>query len=141
MPCSMIDAHNQVLALLKGALPGGLAVKWPDIATAPSFPPAAASWARVSISDTDEDEPPTLVSSPGNRRTKTAGMLTVELYTLAGDGRQAAQALGQSVLAAYRGQSTVGGVVFRRERINDVGADGAWYHINAIIEFTYSTIQ
>jgi hypothetical protein len=140
MPASLSQAHAQVLAILAGALPGSLPVAWPDMARAPGFPPAAGNWCRVSITDNVEDSPPTLVSSQGNRRTKTAGILTVEFYTLAGDGRRAALTLGETVLAAYRGQSTAGGVTFRNERVNDIGADGAWYHINAIVEFSYSTL-
>lgn len=141
MPCSMSTAHDEVLALLAAALPSDLSVKYPDVAAPSDFPPKSGPWARVSISDTVEDAPPTLVSSPGNRRTKTAGLLTVEIYTLAGDGRRAAQALGETVLGAFRGQATASGVTFRAERVNDVGADGPWYHINAIVEFTYSTLQ
>jgi hypothetical protein len=141
MPCSLSQAHREVLAILATALPGSLPVAWPDVAKQPGFPPAAGSWIRVSITDNDEDSPPTLVSSPGNRRYKTQGLLTVSIFALAGDGRRAAQVLGETVLAAYRGQSTVGGVTFRNERVNDIGPDGPWYHINAIVGFSYSTLQ
>lgn len=141
MPASMSQAHREILALLVDALPGSLPVAWPDVAKQQGFPPAAGSWVRVSITDNGEESPPTLVSSPGNRRYKTIGLLIVELYTLAGDGRRAAQALAETVLTAYRGQSTPSGASFRNERVNDIGPDGPWYHMNAIVEFTYSTMQ
>jgi len=137
----MSVAHDQILAILVDALPGSLPVKWPDIATAAGFPPAAGSWARVSISDTEPPRPPPLVSSPGNRRYSMDGILTVELYTLAGDGRRAARELAETVLAAYRGQRTVGGAWFRNERANYVGPDGPWFHTNCIVEFEYDSIQ
>jgi hypothetical protein len=116
-------------------------VKWPDYGTAPGFPPASGDWARVSIGDTEPARPPPLCAAPGSRRYSMQGILMVELYTMAGDGRQASQALGASVLTAFRGQSTPGGVNFRRERVNPVGPDGIWWHENAIIEFQYDTIQ
>lgn len=140
MPCSMTVAQNQVLALLVDALPGDLPTKFPDMATAPGFPPNAGPWARVSITDTGEESPPTLVSSPGNRRTKTLGLLIVELYTLAGDGRRAAQTLGETILAAFRGQATAGGVTFRNEYVDHVGPDGIWHHANVFIPYVYSTL-
>lgn len=140
MPCTMIVAHNQMLALLRAALPG-LAVKYPDVAPPTNpFPPLTASWARVSIEDTTPPRPPPLVGEPQNRRYSMDGILTVELYTLAGDGRQASQELSTVVLSAFRGQRTAGGVWFRRERVNPVDADGAWWHENAIIEFQYDTL-
>jgi hypothetical protein len=140
VPCSMSQAHDQVLAILRAALPT-LAIKYPDVAPPTNpFPPVTASWGRVSISDEGQGRPPPLVGELGNRRYTTDGKLMVQLFTLAGDGRRAAQTLGETVLAAFRGQKTTGGVWFRRERVNDVGADGAWYHVNAIIEFQYDTI-
>jgi hypothetical protein len=141
MPCSMSVAHNQILALLRAALPVELAVKYPDTgAPTNPFPPLTASWARVSIADTDPPRPPPLVGEPQNRRYSMNGILVVELYTLAGDGRQASQTLGETVLGAFRGQKTAGGAWFRRERVNPVGADGAWWHENAVIEFQYDTL-
>jgi hypothetical protein len=140
MPCTMIVAHRQVLALLVDALPGDLPVKWPDVATAPGFPPASGSWARVSITDTEPARPPPLVGDPANRRYSMDGLLTVAFYAIGGDGRRAAQALGQRVLDAFRGQKTAGGVWFRRERVNDVGADGPWWHVNTIVEYQYDTV-
>lgn len=140
MPCSMSTAHDEVLALLAAALPGDLAVKYPDVAAPDGFPPASASWIRVSITDTEPPRPPPLVGEPASRRYWMDGLLTVEIYALAGDGRSAAQELAQDVLAAFRGQSTLGGVTFMRERVNDIGPDGVWYHVNAIIQFRYSTL-
>jgi hypothetical protein len=140
MPATMSQAQNQVLALLANALPGSLPVAWPDMAKAPSFPPASGSWARVSITDNGEESPPTLVSSPGNRRTKTIGLLTVQLFTLAGDGRRTAQTLGETILAAFRGQSTEGGVTFRNEYVDHIGPDGIWHHANTYVTYVYSTL-
>lgn len=141
MTATMIDAHDEILALLASALPGDLPVKWPDIATTSGFPPASGPWCRVNISDNGEHSPPTLVASPGARRYKTMGLLTVELYTMAGDGRRVAQELAQTVLLAYRGKATPSGVQFRLERADDIGPDGPWYRINCTVEYTYTTIQ
>lgn len=140
MPATLSQAHGEILALLAGALPGDLPVAWPDMAKAPGFPPASGNWARVSLSDVTA-EGRTLVSSAGNRRYRTDTLLTVEVYALAGDGRRQALQLGETVLNAYRGQSTPGGVSFRNERVVDVGPDGPWYHVNAIVEAVYDTIQ
>lgn len=140
MPCSMITAHNQVLALLAPALVG-IHVKYPDrpAPTSP-FPPTNLPWAQVSIEDTEPPFPPPLVGDPASRRYWMDGILLVQLFALSGDGRQASQTLGEAVLSAFRGQSTPGGVSFRRERVNPVGADGVWWHENAIIEYRYSTL-
>lgn len=140
MPCTLSQAHAEIQALLADALPGDLPVAWPDMARAPGFPPASGNWARVVISDTGEESPPTLVSSPGNRRTKTIGLLTVQLFTLAGDGQRTARTIAETVLAAFRGQSTPGGVTFREERANAIGPDGIWFLTNILIPYTYSTL-
>lgn len=139
MPCTMSQAHDQILALLPAAVTS-LAVHYPDVAAPDGFPPKAASWARVSISDV-EGEAVSLVGAAGGRRYETNGLLTVELYALSGSGRSAAQQLGEAVLNAYRGKDTSGGVFFRRERVVDVGPDGPWWHVNALIEYRYHTIQ
>jgi hypothetical protein len=139
MPCSMSAAHNQILGLLASALPT-LPIKYPDVAPPDGFPPQA-SWGRVSISDEGQGRPPPLVGEAGSRRYTTDGILTVELYVLAGSGRREALALGQTALGAYRGQKTVGGVWFRRERVKDVGPDGAYYHVNFIAEYQYDSVQ
>lgn len=140
MPCSMSTAHNQVLTILATVLTG-FAVKWPDRPplTTP-FPPTNAPWIRVGIEDTGQGRLPPLVAERGSRRYTTDGILTVELFTLAGDGRRASQTLGEAVLAAFRGNRTEGGVWFRRERVKPVGPDGVWWHENAIVEFQYDSI-
>lgn len=140
MPASMSQAHREILAILADALPGSLPVAWPDMARAPSFPPASGNWARVVISDTGEESPPTLVSSPGNRRTKTQGLLVVQLFTLAGDGQRQARTIAETVLAAFRGQATPSGVTFREERAESIGPDGPWWQTNVQITYVYSTL-
>lgn len=139
MPCTMTQAHNEIFALVRAALTT-LAVKYPDMVAPAGFPPATASWGRVSIGDTGEERPPPLVASPNTRRYHMEGLLTVELYALAGDGRRASQALGEAVLAGFRGQTTAGGVWFRNLRVVPVGADGAWWHENALIEYRYDSL-
>jgi hypothetical protein len=141
MPASLSQAHGEILALLATALPCDLPVAWPDMARAPGFPPASGNWARVTISDTGEESPPTIVSSPGNRRTKTIGLLTVQLFTLAGDGQRQARTIAQTILSAFRGASTAGGVSFRNERANAIGPDGVWWATNVLVEYVYSTLQ
>jgi hypothetical protein len=136
MPCTLSQAHDQILALLPAAITA-LPTKYPDIAAPAGFPPKASSWARVSLSDVDGGA----VSIGSPARYESEGLLTVEIYALAGDGRAKAQELAEAVLSAYRGKSTSGGVFFRRERVVDVGPDGAWYHVNALIEYRYHTIQ
>lgn len=139
MPCTMTQAHDQILALVRAALPT-LAVKYPDVAAPTGFPPSTASWGRVSLSDTGEERPPPLVAAPNTRRYHMEGLLTVELYALGGTGRRGAQALGESVLAGFRGQVTAGGVHFRNLRVQDIGADGPWWHANALIEYRYDSL-
>jgi hypothetical protein len=138
MPATLRQAHDQILALLPAAITA-IAVHYPDVASAPGFPPQA-SWARIHVEDGDDAGQVTLVGSDGSQRYETNGILTVEIYALAGDGRAKAQELGEAVLAAYRGKKTAGGVWFRRERVRDVGPDGTWYHVNAVIEYQYDTI-
>ena len=139
MPCTLTQAHDQILALLPAAVTS-LAVHYPDVAAPAGFPPKAASWARVKLTDVDGGQT-TIGGAAGSRRYETEGLLTVEVYALSGDGRAAAQAIAEAVLTAYRGKRTSGGVFFRRERVVDVGPDGLWWHINVLIEFIYDTIQ
>lgn len=140
MPCTLAEAHDQILALLPAQVTA-LAVHYPDVAPTAGFPPKAAPWARVSISD-DSSGAASIGSSIGNQRYESSGLLTVELYTMSGDGRAAAQALGQAVLTAYRGKRTSpGGVWFFDETVSDVGPDGVWRHTNVRVSYRYDTIQ
>lgn len=139
MPATMTQAHDQILALVAAALPA-LAIKYPDMNAPTGFPPSTASWGRVSIGDTGEERPPPLVAAPNTRRYHVEGLLMVELYTIGGDGRRAAHALSESLLAAFRGAVTSGGVHFRNLRVEPVGADGPWWHENFITEYRYDAL-
>lgn len=139
MPCTLSEAHDQILALLHAASLG-IVIQYPDMPSPPARP-AQASWAQVLVEDSDDAGSNTLVGSDGSRRYETHGIITVAIYAMSGDGRREAQRLAELVLRAYRGRRTTGGVWFRRERVRDVGPDGTWYHVNVIIEYQYDTIE
>jgi hypothetical protein len=82
-----------------------------------------------------------LANDGGRRRWERTGLVTVQIFVPAGEGLSEAYSLAKTVADAYEGTTTASGVWFRNVRVNEVGADGAWFQVNALIEFIYDEIK
>lgn len=100
-------------------------------------PPTTSAWGRLTVRHNLGDQ--TTLSNPlGQKLFRRDGILTVQVFTPAGAGLRLADTLAKVVADALEGQSTPGGVWFRKVRIKEEGPDGAWYQLNVVAEFEYS---
>lgn len=122
-------------------------VKYPDVAQG-EFPPktqlpggAPTPWARLTmIHSPGAGGQATLSGDTGKRRYERFGVLTIELYSPAGDGMRIADEMIRVAKGAYEGQR-VGGVTFHRVRPTEIGPDGPYTHTNVLVEFEYDEVR
>ncbi len=132
------NAWASAASLNGGSVPQ---VDWDGVLTEPPFePPEAEPWARFQIRHRDSDQ--ATLGRQGQRRFENRGQVTVQIFapmTISKD-RSLANDLTQIVVDAYEGQSTAGGVWFRRVTPREVGRDpagGPWYQVNVVAAFEY----
>jgi hypothetical protein len=103
--------------------------------------PQDAPWARASIRHTLGGQS-TLSNENGARRFEKSGIITIGIFTPfeTGGGLVLSENLAVIAKAAFEGKSTASNVWFRDVRINEVGADGPWFHVNVVAEFIYDEI-
>ena len=143
MPATLTQAHDEVLEVFDDA--------WSALATPPPvqypdrpppvdpFPPVGATWARVHLTDNEGEQ---IGFGPAEgRRYRSMGVLTVQIFAPKGSGRSIPQALAQTVLGAFRGKTTAGGLEFFRHRARDIGPDGDWWQTNVIVEYQYDSVE
>lgn len=66
------------------------------------------------------------------------GIITVQVFTISGDGLTKADDLVELALDAFESEKTgLDRVEFRNARINEIGQDGPWFQTNVIAEFNY----
>lgn len=65
------------------------------------------------------------------------GTLWMQVFTPIGNGTGAALDIGDGLLNAFKGVSTEHCVWFRNHRLREIGPDGAFYNVNALVDFTY----
>jgi hypothetical protein len=133
------QARDAILALLKAALVAEttLTICYDDTDTQP---PAAvtSSWMRVQLKHASGVRA-TLGATAKHTQT---GVLFVELYTPAGDGRRTADRIAGLVADAYTGKTTdQGGISFHDVQAKEIGVDGGWTHTNIDVQFEYDLVR
>jgi len=80
-------------------------------------------------------------SGGAGQRFRRHGLVTVQIFTVSGDGLTTSDTLVQLALDAFEGQRTASDrVEFRNVRANEIGQDGPWFHTNVIAEFVYDRV-
>jgi len=100
------------------------------------IPGDGTAWARCHIQHNAGDQD-TLAGPIGNRLFGRDGLIMVQIFAPIGKGLSKADELAKVVADAFEGQSTPGGVWFRKVRLREVGPDKAWYQVNVVAEFNY----
>lgn len=101
--------------------------------------PTHAAWARVTVKHATGNQS-TLGDAIGRRRFSNTGTLWVQVFAAVGDGSTNALVLANAVLRAYR--APIGGTVwYRRQRIQEQPAAGAFNQVNVLVDFTYDDIS
>lgn len=101
-------------------------------------PDANEPWGRVYIEHTQGFQ--ATLTGVGGRRFRRRGVITVQIFVPTGEGLSQAYTLGKVVTDAFEGQD-VSGIWFRNARINEVGPDGNFFMIVAMVEFEYDEIR
>lgn len=104
-------------------------------------PPATGPWARASL-DFNNNRRVTVGGSIGNRRFTRYGILTIQIFTPVGDGRDAADTYAQKITDIFEGMDTGADAIFFRDcDRHDLGVHGSWWQTNMIIRFEYDTVK
>jgi hypothetical protein len=147
MPATAEQAFDQIMTLFKSAWDSGasgVAVHWPnvrnDVDGARNTPADSADeWARISIQHSSGRQ--VSIGSPdGSRQFRQSGLITVEIYVPHSKGTARAWQLVRVALNAFRGKSTSGGLTFDSPRPREVGNDGPWFRVDALIGFKYDEV-
>ncbi|MBX0289722.1 DUF4128 domain-containing protein [Hymenobacter sp. HSC-4F20] len=80
------------------------------------------------------------VGAPGSNAFRREGLVTVQIFTPAGNGKIKAMQLADQVNPIFQRIGRVAGIAFQDVRLNEVGnGSTGWYHINIKTEFEYDT--
>ncbi len=83
-----------------------------------------------------------LSTGGGGMRFRRFGIVTVQIFTVSGDGLTDSDPLVDLALDAFEGESTGSDrVEFRNARVNEIGQDGPWHQTNVTAEFNYDRIK
>ncbi len=106
--------------------------------------PENAPFARITVQHTIAFQATVggrISSGGGGQRFRRFGLVTVQIFTISGDGLTINDTLVQLALDAFEGTSTGSDrVEFRNVRSNEVGQDGPWFQTNVMAEFTYDRL-
>jgi hypothetical protein len=114
---------------------------------ASSFSSVPINWDDVKQTQDDQahinffiehNETVPVVITDGPRRFRMFGIITAQCFAKKGSGRVSANDMAQVVLDCFCGKNTgADKVSFRTATPREVGVTGAFYQINAIVEFDY----
>lgn len=74
----------------------------------------------------------------GNRNFTRTGTAIASIFTPTGNGLSDSYILAKVVADAYEGQKSDNGVWFRNVRLQEVGRESQFYHVNVLIDFEYN---
>ena len=108
-------------------------------------PDTQVSWARIQVRHnvfTQETIGGRLSTGGGGRRFRRFGLVTVQIFTKAGDGLRTSDSLAKVALDAFEGVDAGADTIeFRNVRLNEIGRDGEWFQVNVLAEFEYDEIK
>jgi hypothetical protein len=134
------EARDEILAIFKAVwAPTGYHTVWDDTPGEPPEVDANSTWARVTVQHIDAQQS-SLGDATSKKRFSNKGIVTVQIFTPAGDGHAAGYVLGQQVLNAYRDPSN-GSVWYRNQTLRELPRSGAFSQINVSANFIYDDVR
>lgn len=90
----------------------------------------------------NEQPQSSLAGDAGSITYTSSGLIVIQCKgpLVHGNGFEVAERMAIIARNAYRGKQTPDCIWFRNPRIQEVGADSAWYLFNTIIEFEYDEV-
>lgn len=131
-----VSAFDAICTLIKDAWEAASTgpILWPD---KNSVIPTSGEWARVSIQHGDGGQD-SLSDANGIQKFASTGIVYVQVFTELGNSHPRGYELAEAILNAFR-KAKISGMMLRRGRIREIGADGAFYHIQALTAFEYES--
>lgn len=103
--------------------------------------PENADYARIVMRHNDRDRR-TLGNDVGNRRFRSFGIITVQVFAVSADGLTRSDELVNLAVNAFEGDKTgEDRVFFRNVSHQEIGQDGPWFQVNVLAEFDYDFIK
>ncbi len=122
MASSIYTQFKSVFGAARPTVP----IAWDEVA---HTPPDSGAWVRGVV-----DCPAQVRAALGVRKWRTAGLVTVQVFTPQGLGGQLSRQLAEDVATAFRGIN-LSGIRLRAPSIVRVGVDGQWFQTNVLTEF------
>jgi hypothetical protein len=76
----------------------------------------------------------------GQKRHANGGFVVLEIYAPGRDGLTLAHRLAKIGQNALKNGRTPNGLTTTQVRLNEIGEDGPWYHINVLADFDYDVV-
>lgn len=118
----------------------GVLVRYPD---KPSDPPSTqVPWARVTVQHNPTGGQVTLSGATGSRRFRRFGLVTIQIFTIFGEGLVKADELARVAQGAFEGvRTSPGGVIFRAVNAVEIGKSKEWFQTNVLAQFEYDEVK
>lgn len=150
MSLTFEQARDEIHTLFKtawdaGGSSNGVAVLYVDSKiTVPKGDDADSNplpWARIAVSHSGGSQASLSGGIGGAKRWSRIGLVIIEIFTPLGVGGVLADQLAKITVDAYEGKTTPGAIWFRNVQLNEIGANGAWWKNNIVVEFEYDEIK
>jgi len=141
MSLTRTEAVDSILSLFKAAWDTtGYEAKYDNVACKSAPPDTQEPWARVVLRHTTSRQA-SLAGESGNRRFRRTGVLTIQVFEIAGNGLTGLENTAIIVRDTFEGVTSPEGVIFRDVTINEVGPDGDFFQTNVVVSFEYDEIK
>lgn len=143
MSATYEEAIDQMSALFKDAWNPSYPVDWPNIKfdrPAPSNDTSSTFWARFRIMHAAGGQG-SLQNSVGARMYDRTGNIIIQVFGPIGVGTKPIVSLAKVAAGAYEGTTTLGGIWFKRQRVQEMGPEDAWYRVDAKVDFEYVEVK
>lgn len=139
MTVTFVEARNEMLTVFKDAWDTtGFDAYYEGIHE--DLTDQTEPWARVVLRHFGGRQA-SLAEFSGVARWERTGQIFVQVFTPMGEGLTRNLTLCKTVVDAYEGTRTAGGVWFRNIRPTEIGPDGQWFQTNVTIDFEYDEIK
>lgn len=76
------------------------------------------------------------------QRFRRFGIVTIQIFSISGDGLTKNDIFAKVALDAFEGQSTgLDRIEFRNAKSNEIGEDGPWFQTNVTADFVYDEVK
>lgn len=126
------EAVDDMMRHVVAATPAGIVLVWEDV---PSDMPTTA-WVRPTVKHSSRAQG-SLANHGGRRMFDATGLLSVQCFTLVGDGLSSARNLSDTYVRYLEGVRN-SPIWYRNIRALEIGKDGAFSQVLVLADFEYT---